>query len=96
MGNADVVAIDVHISNLWRMATGLVLVVVGVVLISVGWAELTNHRGLADWWVRYAQRQRQLFGRFWGPRYDRSRTQSLASWTIALGVIFVVVGGSNV
>lgn len=96
MDNPDAVDMEVHFSNLCRMATGWVLVVVGVVLISVGWAELTNHRGLADWWVRYAQRQRQIFGRFWGPRYDRRRTQSLASWTIALGVIFVVVGASNV
>ncbi|MCW2952529.1 MAG: hypothetical protein JWQ48_1699 [Conexibacter sp.] len=64
---------------------GLILVVHGVMLIG-------DLRGAARWWLRYSERQRELFGRFVGPRYDREGTRWLGAMEVTLGVLFLGVG----
>lgn len=70
-----------------RVVAGLI----GVVVLGWGVALLLDIRGATDWWIDYATRQRSMFGRGWGPRYDRESTRWLGACTALVGVLIVAI-----
>ena len=74
---------------------GVVFVIVGVILVGVGYA-LFADRATQDWWMAFDQRQRELFGSLMVPfRYTRERTRASGVWTMLLGVAFLIGGFSQ-
>jgi hypothetical protein len=64
----------------------------GGLLVIWGLRLMLDYRGAADWWVDYTERQREIFGRFWGPRYTKRGARQLGLFTVAFGLVFVAVG----
>jgi hypothetical protein len=48
--------------------------------------------GARSWWIDFSTRQRELFGRWVGPRYDETRTTWLGTVDILLGIAFLLTG----
>jgi len=71
------------------MGTGIgvpaLLALVGVVLLVIAASLLTNWRGASDWWIRYSEGQRQLFG------YAPVSPRVTGAGVGLLGVLFVAV-----
>lgn len=59
--------------------------VVGMSLLALAMALMTNWRGAGDWWIRYSDSQEQLFG------YAPVSPRATAGVVGVLGVLFVAV-----
>jgi hypothetical protein len=74
----------------------VVFALVGGALIYGGVALITNRHGATDWWVNYAARMAEAFGRVGAPiTYDPSRSRTLGRVSVIIGLLFAVTGLSQ-
>jgi hypothetical protein len=75
---------------------GVLFLIIGVVLVGVGYALLTQ-RSTQDWWMDFTTRQRETYGWLTGIPivWSRSRTRWSGVWTMGLGVAFLMAAFSR-
>lgn len=74
------------------LVDGVVFVVVGVVLVNVGWAIWTNFRGAHDWLFEAQQRAWRVLPTGFAP--TRARSKAFGGVAFLLGCGFLIGGVS--